>query len=145
MKGRMRAKIPTRYVKASVFQAASQERLKDAQCLHEAGRFQGAIYLCGYALECYLKSCYCSAQKIARIEEREAKHLGHELVELLDAAGLSIRLAEQEDLYISFHRISKSWSTDIRYSGVIRSRGESESFLRDAKWLLLWLRKESRS
>jgi hypothetical protein len=144
----MRATVPARFVKATVFRAASQERLRDAQCLHESGRFHGAIYLCGYAVECYLKFCYCMARRVSTIDEREAKRLGHGLVEMLDACGLSRRLAESKDLrdlYIAFHRINDRWSTNIRYSGATGNSKESESFLGDAEWLLLWLSTASKS
>ncbi len=142
---RMRAVFDKRLVKATVFRAASTERREDAECLHKAGRFQGAIYLCGYALECELKYCVCVAQGIARMEESKAKGLGHALFKLLDAAGMAKLLSENRDLRVAFHGINNRWSTEIRYSAERSSRGESERFLKDSKALLLWLRKESKS
>jgi hypothetical protein len=129
-----------RFVKATAFRAAAIERWKDAACLHEAGRFQGAIYLCGYSLECELKYCVCAARGMARMREREAKRLGHQLTELLDAAGKSKLLAGNRDLLTAFQAINEVWSTDLRYSGGRHSAEESERFLLDSKALLLWLR-----
>jgi hypothetical protein len=37
----------------------AQERLEDAQALLAAGRFAGAHYMCGYAMEMKLKSRIC--------------------------------------------------------------------------------------
>ncbi len=141
----MRARFGTRLIKATVFRAASNERLEDAKCLHKAGRFQGAIYLCGYALECWLKSCVCVARGVPHIEEREAKRLGHELPELLDAAGLARLLASNRDLLVAFQTISSRWSTELRYSSGGSNSRDSERFLRDSRALLLWLRTESKS
>ncbi len=141
----MRAVFDKRLVKATVFRAASIERRKDAECLHVAGRFQGAIYLCGYALECELKYCVCAARGIARMEESEAKRLGHVLPELLDAAGMAKLLSGNRDLLVAFQAINSRWSTEIRYSAERSSRTESERFLRDSRVLLLWLRTESKS
>src|SRR5260370_932859 len=107
----MRARIPARVVKATVFRQASIERLHDAKCLLEAGRFQGAIYLCGYALECQLKANVCTARRVESLEEREAKKLGHELTRVLDAARLSRKLSENEDLRDAFYWIANRWST----------------------------------
>lgn len=131
-------------MKATVFRAASIERWKDALCLHKAGRFQGAIYLCGYALECELKFCVCAAQRKARLEESEAKRLGHGLAELLDAAGIRNRLYANDDLRVAFHNINSRWSTEIRYSGRASDEKTSASFLRDTQDLREWLQKQLR-
>lgn len=141
----MRATFGTRLIKATVFRAASIERWKDAECLHAAGRFQGAIYLCGYALECLLKFRICLARGVPHLEEREAKRLGHELPELLDAAGLGGLLSRNSDLLVAFQAISSRWSTEIRYSGGGSNSRDSERFLRDSRALLLWLRTQSKS
>lgn len=37
----------------------SQARLEDAKCLLSAGRFDGATYICGYAVEVGLKARIC--------------------------------------------------------------------------------------
>ncbi len=133
------------HVKATVFRAASIERWKDANCLHAAGRFQGAIYLCGYALECQLKYCVCVARGITRMEESEAKRLGHGLLELVDAAGITKFLTGNRALHLAFQDINSRWSTEIRYSGGVGSRGESKRFLKESEWLLAWLKTESES
>ena len=36
-----------------------QARLKDAEVLFEASRFDGSVYLCGYAIELGLKARIC--------------------------------------------------------------------------------------
>src|SRR5713226_2682633 len=134
----MRARVPTRVVKATVFRQASIERLLDAKCLRDAGRFQGAIYLCGYALECQLKATVCMARRVESLEEREAKKLGHELAHVLDAARLSGKLIENEDLQIAFSKIANRWSTEIRYSGGGSNKRECQRFLKDSEALLPW-------
>jgi len=141
----MRAVFDRRPVKATVFRAASIERLKDATCLHDAERFQGAIYLCGYALECELKYRICAARGVVQMEEGEAKQYGHRLPELLDKTGLLKPLSGCRELYIAFQNISSRWSTDIRYSGGMSNKSESEKFLKDSRALLLWLRTQSKS
>jgi len=136
----MRARFETRLVKATVFRAASIERLKDAQCLHDAGRFHGAIYLCGYALECELKYRICRARRIESMVELEAKRLGHRLAELLRLAGLANLILRNRELSVAFQAVNEGWSTEIRYSGIGRNRRDSEEFLKDSRALLLWLR-----
>src|ERR1700674_762605 len=140
----MRGRIGPRVVKATVFRQASIERLQDAKCLHDAGRVQGAIYLCGYALECRLKFCVCVARGVSNLEEGEARSLGHELDKSLLAARLTEKLYRNEDLRVAFLRITRQWSTEIRYSGSARSDRESVSFLRDTRALLRWLETQSK-
>jgi hypothetical protein len=41
----------------------AEDRLRDAECLLAAGRWSGAYYLAGYAVECGLKACI-----MARVE-----------------------------------------------------------------------------
>lgn len=128
-----------RYVRASSFREASEERWKDANCLHEAGRFDGAIYLCGYVLECFLKFALCERKGQAALEIEEAKRLGHNLFKLLHATRLSVQLSANEDLWVAFQRMNKEWSPEIRYRGRIRTRKDSRSFLDDTKDLRNWL------
>lgn len=132
-------------VKATVFRAAAIERWKDAQSLHDAGRFQVAIYLCGYSLECELKYRVCASRRQGRMVEREAKNLGHDLFRILAAAGLVQTLSRERDLFSAFHDINGMWSTEMRYSGRVGSSGESQRFLRDSRALISWLRTGSRA
>jgi len=141
----MRGRIGPRIIRAAVFRQASIERLQDARCLQVAERFQGAIYLCGYALECQLKANVCTARRVESLEEREAKKLGHELARVLDAAGLRRELSENEDLRTAFYRIANRWSTGIRYSGGGSNERECHRFLRDSEALLSWLKTKSKS
>lgn len=38
-------------------QILAEERARDAEALLNAGRWSGAFYLAGYAIECGLKAC----------------------------------------------------------------------------------------
>jgi hypothetical protein len=140
----MRGRIGPPVIRATVFRAASHERWEDAQCLYKAGRYQGAIYLCGYALECRLKFSVCTARGVNCLEEIEAKSLGHDLERSMQATGLYEELYKNKDLIVAFLRIVRQWSTEIRYSGAPRGRQESEKFLRDTRALLRWLETRSK-
>jgi HEPN domain-containing protein len=39
------------------FQQLAELRLQDAEALLQAGRYEAAYYLAGYAIECALKAC----------------------------------------------------------------------------------------
>ncbi len=137
-------RIEARRIRAEVFRAASIERWLDAECLHRGGRFQGAIYLCGYALECELKSRVCAVRG-GSIDKQEAKGLGHDLPKILDAARLRERLSGITDLWSAFHDINPQWLVGMRYSGRASNSRDSERFLKGCRALILWLRTESKS
>jgi HEPN domain-containing protein len=139
----MRGRIGPQVIRATVFRQASIERLQDAKCLLEAGRFHGAIYLCGYAIECQLKANVCAARRIEALDQGEAKKLGHDLVNALEKAGLGRKLVGNKDLRIAFFEIVIRWSTGMRYSGARSDERESKRFLKNAEDLLTWLRMES--
>lgn len=137
-------RIGERRIRADAFRAASVERWKDAECLHRGGRFQGAIYLCGYALECELKSLVCAARG-GSIERGQARKLGHDLLPILDAAGLREQLFGIKDLWSAFQEMSPQWSVEMRYSGRAGNSRDSERFLKGCQALIVWLRTGSKS
>jgi hypothetical protein len=101
-------------IPAGRYRQAADERWKDAQCLHAQKRFQGAIYLCGYVLECFLKFVFCEMKNHKSIDLAEAKNLGHNLAELLDASRLGAALEQNRDLQLAFARINTHWSPEMR-------------------------------
>ena len=128
-----------RTIPANRFWHAAEERWKDAQCLHGNGRFEGAVYLCGYVLECFLKFVICKVRKQKSMDLSEAKQLGHDLVELLAVSRLENTLVKNRDLYLAFTGINNQWAPEMRYSGKAPDKRTSEDFLRDTKDLRNWL------
>ncbi len=48
---------------------ASRRRREDAEVLHGSGRWAGATYLAGYAIECSLKALICSFEGTNNFKE----------------------------------------------------------------------------
>jgi HEPN domain-containing protein len=46
----------------SDFEAVARQRIEDAKALRDTGGFAGALYMCGYAVECALKASICRHQ-----------------------------------------------------------------------------------
>src|ERR1700680_175338 len=87
----------------------AEDRIADAAILLAAGRWSGAYYLAGYALECGLKAC------IARLTNKEAfprdrkfveECYTHNLEKLLKAAGLKPALDAGASVNLAF---SANW------------------------------------
>ena len=112
--GRISVKRGPDRIPANRFRYVAEERWKDARCLHANKRFDGAIYLCGYVLECFLKFALCQVTNRRSMELTEAKRWSHNLVELLEGCGLGAALQRNLDLQVAFARINNRWSPEIR-------------------------------
>jgi len=72
----------------------SRIRLKEARVLLKARCFDGAYYLCGYAVECALKACIARATRrydFPDLEKVKASYT-HHLTSLIKQAGLEVLL-----------------------------------------------------
>ncbi|HET6628345.1 MAG TPA: hypothetical protein VFG91_01070 [Woeseiaceae bacterium] len=111
-------------------QKISQMRRADAHALLSAGRFAGAYYLAGYAVECALKACI--AKQIGHHDFPDKKLVNdahtHDLDKLVRLAGLQpdleSELKKSPDLEINWS-VVKEWSEQKRYDrGVSKARAK---------------------
>ena len=109
------------HMNRSILQKLARLRIADARMLLRAGRYQGAYYLAGYAVECALKACI--AKQTARYDfpdrRRVEKSHTHDLAQLLDLSGLKAEFdkvtAVDRSLELSWS-VAKDWSEASRYS-----------------------------
>ena len=132
----------------SDLETLSAVRLQEARCLLNNGLYQGAYYLCGYAIECALKACI--AKTVLQYDFPNKKlaqdsHI-HDLHKLMQVANLQIALksamAADRALEVSWSVI-KDWSEQSRYDSSI-SRAMAEQFIEAAEdgnsGVLKWVR-----
>ncbi|AMV25447.1 HEPN domain protein [Gemmata sp. SH-PL17] len=96
-------------------------RLKEARVLIKAECFDGAYYLCGYAVECALKACIAKATKKSEFPdlERVKGSYTHNLGTLVRLAGLEALRVSQEKADAAFGvnwGIVKDWAETARYA-----------------------------
>jgi hypothetical protein len=111
-------------------QALARSRLGDAKILLNAGRYDGAYYLLGLAVECGLKACI--ARRTNRHDFPDKKlalesHT-HELWQLIRAAGLDAALKTYmtaDALFSANWLVVKDWSVESRYTSTGRSKAEA--------------------
>lgn len=101
-------------------QKMAEERVADAAALLDAGRFQAAYYLCGYAVECALKACI--ARKVREFDFPDRKLVNdsyvHNLTKLLIVSDIDQLHYEEASNNRAFARnwgIVKDWSEVSRY------------------------------
>ena len=100
-----------------------QARLDDADALHAAGRYDGAIYLCGYAVELALKCRICITLRWAGFpsEPGEFKNYQslktHTLDVLLALSGYENRIKKNPITFAAWSDVA-SWNPEARYKTV---------------------------
>jgi len=106
-------------------------RLRDAEVLHSAKRYDGAVYLCGYAIELALKARICKTLKWSGYPEtnKEFDRLGSFKVHDLDVL---LRLTGREGAvktgFFAEWSAVAAWNPEARYKP-IGSANESDAKL----------------
>ncbi|MEX2263319.1 MAG: hypothetical protein WD696_15285 [Bryobacteraceae bacterium] len=109
------------------FQSLAAERLDDDAALLEAGRYAGAYYVSGYAIECAMKACIARKTKQDEFPPKEAaKYYVHDITKLLDIAGLGPAFAQKagrDPAFSANWAVVKDWTEETRY----QSRGQQQA------------------
>ena len=93
-------------------------RLKEAEVLYQNKKYDGAIYLCGYAVEAVLKSRICRTLKWTGFPQSRSEFQSyqsfrtHDLDILLNLSGIEAKILDQ---YPAQWAIAKKWSPEMRY------------------------------
>lgn len=102
-------------------QRIAQARLADADALHQAGRYDGAVYLGGYAVEVGLKHRICVTLNWAEypLINREFEGLQslktHALPILLRLSGIEVLV---KTAYATDWSVVSAWNPESRYAPV---------------------------
>lgn len=117
---------------------ASRRRLEDARALHAQKRWNGAIYMGGYAVECALKSLICFEERKNNFKDTQVfnKLQGgnlHNLAVLSDFVNSlkrAIALDRTNNYREAWHTVSSLWCNDeLRYSDKSGQEKESQRFI----------------
>lgn len=118
----------------------AEARLKDAEVLYNSKRYDGAIYLCGYAVEIALKARICSTLrwKGYPMTSKEFNNLQsfktHSLDVLLSLSGIEGKIKTK---FIDAWSGVAAWDPEARYKPVgSAGKQETELMVESAKTLL---------
>lgn len=118
----------------------AEERLKDAEALLAAGRYDGAIYLGGYVVELALKSRICRTLNWKGFPHTRNEFQNfqsfrtHTLDVLLALAGVEEKIKTG---YLAEWSAVASWDPEARYNPIgLASRDDAELLIESAKKLL---------
>ena len=124
-------------------------RLKDAEVLYQAARYDAAVYMCGYVLELALKACICRRLGLRDYPESDLKGAfrTHKFDDLLLLAGLrdAVDAHANPTLFANWSTAAE-WKPEWRYrpAGSAGRQDVEEMFkvLRDPPdGVLPWLKK----
>jgi len=111
--------IPTKNLRA-----IARARLRDAQVLLRTKRFDGAFYLCGYAVELALKARICRTLKWPGFPETTQDFKGlqsvrtHDLEILLRFSGVEARVKTK---HLAEWSVVLDWNPEKRYQAIGQS------------------------
>jgi hypothetical protein len=132
-------------------QRLAQTRLDDAQVLLAAGRWSGAYYMAGYAIECGLKACllrYLGESGALFGEQDYLKKLAgcftHDLVKLLNMAGLDPDFGKACGANLALNGywgVVKDWKETSRYQEKTEAEAKAlyEAVNHNPDGVFLWI------
>ncbi|MEO6050998.1 MAG: hypothetical protein ABIP78_06665 [Pyrinomonadaceae bacterium] len=118
----------------------ARERLKDAQALFNAGRYDGAIYLGGYVVELGIKWRICKTLNWLEFPQTRVEFQGkqsfktHNLDRLLVFSGVENKVKAK---YLAEWSIVATWDPEARYNPIASASKEDASSLLEAARKLL--------
>ena len=119
----------------------AKARLQDAEALLRCQRYDGAVYLCGYALELRLKARICRILHWAGYPDKpsEFQNYGsfktHDLDVLLRLAGAEAK--RQDPKYLADWSAAVQWKPQARYKPIgFAARQDAEAMIQSVKRLL---------
>jgi HEPN domain-containing protein len=129
---------------------ASIHRLDDARALFNAGRWRGAMYMAGYAVECLLKtklmqrySCRTLRDLEDELQRRgilteQATVFTHHLELLLRLSQRLDQLRQHQMLWPQFALVNR-WIPAWRYTADLANRQDAADFLEAITQIMQWL------
>ena len=130
----------------SEFQQMAEVRIEEAGVLLAAGKWDGAYYLAGYAVECGLKACVAKLSRAEEYPPREVKdYYTHDLERLCKTAKLE-RLLKTERVantaFEGYWTTAVVWDEQSRYNRISQLDAERlyHAITDPTNGVLQWLR-----
>jgi hypothetical protein len=112
-------------------QKIADERIAEAKILLDAGKWSGAYYLAGYAVECALKACIAKLTKAEDFPDKQfvQDSWTHSIVKLGTTAGVQTQLQAECDANADLAarwQTAKDWTESSRYQ--FKTEAEAKGF-----------------
>jgi len=111
--------------------------MEDAGSLRANERYNGAIYLAGYAIECHLKFAFCQRKNTLYLPPYLEVH---DWDTLIDAAGLLAVIKELSEMDAIYSALVDKWGPSLRYRTGKYSANEANRLYNEMDELYSFLR-----
>jgi HEPN domain-containing protein len=130
-----------RFKKAREYYRAAEERLADAEVLFAAGRTTGAVYVSGYAVECFLKALLLEGTPVGARMELQEEFFGKKAHDLESLSARYRRRAQGRtpvEVDNLLYWLAGQWTTDLRYETRVLSRTHARDVLDAVTAVVKW-------
>ncbi|XOA43036.1 MAG: HEPN domain-containing protein [Candidatus Nealsonbacteria bacterium] len=123
-------------------QKKAMARLKDANVLKDERRYEGAAYLCGYAVELALKAIICKDLSLSGIPSTAAEFnrirsiKTHNLENLLGITPQKIREDIKLNYLSEWSTVINNWEPEMRYNIIRIGKTKTENIIDSTKKML---------
>ena len=125
------------FIKKQQIKQVSSDRYTDARVLLRHQRYNAAIYLGGFVIECLLKCSLWDLRSNPKINR--LLYTSHNFEDLLEANSLLFqKLRTEVAIFNAFSNIM-GWSVTIRYMSKRVSRDGAHQFMKNMGEVRLWL------
>ncbi len=130
----------------AVFKDVAKLRLDDASQLLKEKRFNGAIYLLGYAIECHLKFAVCERNEWNELPEKipqggkQVNLYVHNWDVLVEAAQLRPLLNRKPLIFAAYSAMVEQWGPSLRYRTKLFSKTEGHRLYKQLEELYQFFR-----
>ncbi len=115
-----------------MYREVAIHRLKDGAVLLQQGRYNGAIYLAGYAIECQLKYAYCRRWGCVYLP---ASLEVHDWEVIVEKTQLRKDMQVQTRMYALYQALADQWGPALRYRTRPIGKTEAERLYRELEEL----------
>lgn len=133
-------------VNRTELQILANERIAEAKILLDAGKWSGAYYLAGYAVECGVKACIA---KLSKPDEFPDKNFGakcwvHDIEQLVELAGLKTKRNVDASANVNLDanwNIVRGWKEASRYDQKTQADVQAlyDAITQNSDGVLLWI------
>lgn len=121
-------------INASDLKRLAKARLDDAIILYKQQRYEGAIYLCGYAVELALKYKICQRlgwnKYLPAKFDNDRTFYTHKLEDLKFLSGMQDIFDDQNTPLWAYWSTMTSWNEQLRYNVAPKSKNDARASLR---------------
>jgi HEPN domain-containing protein len=129
-------RIPRGGTRGTVYREVARLRCQDALSLLNSQRYNGSVYLAGYAIECQLKFAICRRKgKVYLPANLEV----HDWDKLVAAAGLLPEIKAQRVMAALYFALTDSWGPTIRYRTSLYPANQAKQLFNEMNQLYAFL------